>query len=219
MSSNIARELIIAAHYMGSNSLVWGNAGNASVKNNNATILISESGTMLGSLTLNQVVEAPLDGPAPKIIPRPSKELPMHQAVYRARPDIGCVVHSSPFYSMLIACSHETPSFNLFVESMYYLYDVRIVEYAHPGSTALAEAVEAHASTTNVIFLKNHGVVVYDVSVKETLARLETLEMACRMWVYAKASGISLDVLPHAVVEDFIYNSGYKATLPRGAMT
>ncbi len=216
MATDQLKDLVKAARYMGSEALVWGSAGNASIRQG-GSVWISGSGTMVGRLALSQLVKCPLEGEPSKVALRPSKELPMHQTIYQERNDVTCVLHASPFYATLIACSDESPRFNLFVESMYYLYDVRTVGYIHPGSQRLAEAVRVHATSTNVIFLKNHGVLVYDLSVKEALVRLETVELACKMWVTAKASGVHLDFVSQDQVTDFIYNSGYKSTLPRGA--
>lgn len=201
---------------MDGHGLVWGNAGNASVRVASG-LCISASGTMLGRLEADQMVEVDLAGFPRDTALKPSKELPMHQAVYRVRPDIECVIHSSPYYATLVACTSDVPPSNLFVESMYYLYDIGTVEYTHPGTENLAAAVEKQAIQANVILLRNHGVLVFDQTVNDALMRLETLELACRMWVYSRASGVQLNYLSSETVSDFIFNSGYKTTLPRGA--
>src|SRR5690606_1013797 len=76
---------------------------------------------------------------------RPSKELPLHRAVYAARPDANAVLHGAPFHATLAACSELTVPDGLFVESMYYLEKIARVPYHHPGSEALGAAVGQHA--------------------------------------------------------------------------
>lgn len=216
MVINPVHELIAATRYMDAHGLVWGNAGNASVRVANG-LWISASGTMLGRLKAHQMVEVDLAAAPRDAALRPSKELPMHQAVYRVRPDVACIIHSSPFFATLVACTTDLPPSNLFVESMYYLYDIGSVEYIHPGTGKLAAAVEKQAMRTNVVLLRNHGVLVFDNTVNEALMRLETLETACRTWIYARASGVQLNHLSPDTVSDFIFNSGYKTTVPYGS--
>ncbi|WP_276357148.1 class II aldolase/adducin family protein [Cohnella caldifontis] len=205
------RQLRETGLYMMQYGLAWGNAGNISARTGEDTYMISASGTFLGELADEDLVECRFDGtlvdPAAK---KPSKEMPMHRAVYESRPEIGAVLHASPFYSTLFACSDlELPS-DLFVETMYYLERVVRVPYCHPGSADLGEAVRRKAREANVLLLENHGVLVYDTSAKEARMALQTLETACRMWVVAQSSGARLNRLPAGVVDDFLERSGYR---------
>jgi L-fuculose-phosphate aldolase len=134
----------------------------------------------------------------------------MHQAVYEQRPEIGAVLHASPFYSTLIACSDIPLPADWFVEDMYYLERVARVSYCHPGSLALGEAVRAQAKSANILLLDNHGVLVYDTSLREALMGLHTLEMVCRMAITARGAGLELRSLPAFTVQDFLTNSGYR---------
>lgn len=212
----IRHQLQAAGRYLIENDLSWGNAGNLSARLPGAAgksdlCLITASGTHLGDLAEDDLLACPIDGNLPPNVQRkPSKELPMHTAVYAERPEINAVLHASPFYTTLVACSKvEVPS-NLFVEAMYYLERVRRVEYAHPGSLALAEGVRREARRANVLLLENHGVLVCDTSVKEALMGLHTLEIACRMLVTAGNSGIPITGVPEETVRDFLTRSGYR---------
>lgn len=215
--SGIVEQLVHAAGYMAKKNLVWGNSGNISARDKNE-LWITGSGTMISEIKEKEFVKCFVSGKHDASERKPSKELPMHQAVYQERPDIQCVLHASPFFSTLVACSEIMLESNLFVESMYYLYDIEKIDYFHPGSIKLAEAVRRKAADTNVMLLKNHGVLVYDISIREALARLETLEITSRMIICTKAGGIDLNSIDGSTVDDFIYHSGYKPILPRGAL-
>jgi L-fuculose-phosphate aldolase len=134
----------------------------------------------------------------------------MHRAIYAERPEIGAVLHASPLYGTLVACSDVVLPGDLFVEDMYYLERVARVSYCHPGSSELGEAVRAMARQANILLLENHGVLVYDTSVREALMGLHTLELACRMVVTARAAGIELRGLPPAAVSGFLNDAGYR---------
>ena len=205
------RDLQAAGRYMLENGLAWGNAGNISSRTGPQACLITASGTQLGDLAEGDLVECSWSsGEARAPSRKPSKELPMHRAVYEARPEVGAVLHASPFFSTLIACSQESLPSSWFVEDIYYLERVRRVGYFHPGSAELGEAVSKAAAEANILLLENHGVLVYDTSLREASMGLHTLEMAARMWITARSAAIQPKMLPEQVVEDFLSRSGYR---------
>ena len=209
--SDLIDQLVEAGRYLFDHQLAWGNAGNLSARTSPNRYVITASGTHLGSLGTADFVECALDGSVADVSSgKPSKETPMHAAIYAARPEVGAVLHASPFYSTMIACSDLALPNDLFVEDMYYLERVARVRYEHPGSAGLGAAVAEHAGGANVLLLEHHGVLVSDVSVREALAGLHTLELVCRMVVEARQAGITLRSLPAATVSDFLERSGYR---------
>lgn len=210
MDLNEARRgLQATGRFLLDHDLAWGNAGNISARLEPDRYLITASGTRLGELADEDLVECSLHGPMPSN-PKPSKETPMHRAIYEQRPEIGAVLHASPFYSTLVACAHISVSGNLFVEDMYYLERVERVGYFHPGSHELGEAVRSKARLANILLLENHGVLVYDISIQEALMSLQTLEMVCRMTITARSAGFELRSLPVSTVAEFLERSGYR---------
>lgn len=209
-ASEVRKQLQKTGKYLMDYELAWGNAGNISARVDEDHCLITASGTYLGELADDDFALCSLNGEPEPGGKKPSKELPMHRAVYEERPEIGAVLHASPFYSMLIACSDLNIPSNLFVETMYYLERVERVGYFHPGSDELAEAVREKAVHANVLLLENHGVLVFDTNLKEARMALQTLEMACKMLVTEQRSGIPLRPLAEETVEDFLTNAGYK---------
>src|SRR5690606_37117747 len=153
--ADLRRQLREAGQYMLANDLAWGNAGNISARLDAHTLLVTASGTHLGHLADDDLVACPVQADQPITYARkPSKEMPMHRAVYAVRPEVQAVLHASPFYSTLAACAPDlTLPGDLFVEDMYYLERVARVPYCHPGSAALGEAVRAHAAEANVLLL------------------------------------------------------------------
>ncbi|MFC5652498.1 class II aldolase/adducin family protein [Paenibacillus solisilvae] len=209
---SIRIELKKTGKYMMEYGLAWGNAGNISARTNEDRYLITASGTFLGELENSDIVECLLLGQSlEQGGKKPSKETPMHRAIYENRPDIGAVLHASPFYSTLVSCSSiEIPS-NWFVETMYYLEKVERVNYHHPGSTALGDAVAEKAKAANILLLENHGVLVYDVSIREARMALQTLEMACKMLIVSQTGKVNMNGLPRETEMDFLEKAGYKS--------
>jgi|SRR5688572_9326741 len=211
MDLNEACQLLKSAgRYLLAKDLAWGNAGNLSVRLGPERYLITASRTRLGELDDNDFVECSFDGPLPGSR-KPSKETPMHRAIYEQRPEIGAVLHASPFYSTLVACTDMELAADWFVEDMYYLERVERVGYFHPGSAELGEAVGKRSRQSNILLLDNHGVLVYDTSIQEALMGLQTLEIVCRMGIIARSAGLELRSLPASTVADFLTNSGYRS--------
>lgn len=208
-SIEVREQLRAAGQYMLDNDLAWGNAGNISARIGADRYLITASGTQLGDLAHEDFVECSMDGSFSGDR-KPSKETPMHRAIYEQRPEIGAVLHASPFYSTLIACADIQVPADLFIEDMYYLERIEHVSYFHAGSPELGEAVRLKARHANILFLDNHGVLVYDTSIQEALMGLHTLEFVCRMTITAQGAGVKLRSLSASTVTDFLENSGYR---------
>ncbi|MEH7745381.1 class II aldolase/adducin family protein [Neobacillus drentensis] len=208
---DLKRQLRETGKYMMQYDLAWGNSGNISAKTEENSFLITASGTYLGDLDLEDFAECSIEtGQGIGSGRKPSKEIPMHLAIYETRPEIGAVLHASPLYSTLVASSNiEIPS-SWFVESMYYLEKIERVPYAHPGSKELGELVREQAKKANILLLENHGVLVYDTSLKEAKMALQTLEMACRMLVISQKAGVHIQELSEEKIQSFLVDSGYK---------
>ncbi|WP_201004009.1 class II aldolase/adducin family protein [Paenibacillus glycanilyticus] len=207
---NQRQKLIAAGKYLLANQLAWGTSGNISARINDEQMIITASGTFMGNLSEEDFAEVNIVTGNTEGKRKASKETPFHLGIYRERKDVGAVLHSSPFYTTMFSCADEPILSELFIETMYYLENIAYVDYYHPGTQELADAITEQAGKANIIMMRNHGVVVYDDTIDEALMRLETLEMACRMIVTAKSAGIALKRIPDQVVKSFLEDSKYK---------
>lgn len=203
--ADAAREMARIGKWIMDKGLTWGTAGNMSVKLDADHVLVTASGTRMDALseadfTCVSLADGSMTGG------KPSKELPVHLAAYRACPWAGAVLHASPPESTRVSITGEAVRTDLFVENMYYLQRVARVGYHHPGSQGLVDAV-AHASrAANVLLLEHHGVLVYDETLQEAAVGLEILEQTCRMQRITP----DLPGLAPETVQDFLLRSGYK---------
>jgi len=209
------QKLIHTGHYLMTNQLAWGTSGNISSRVDEKTMLITASGTFMGDLKEEDFVLFDLEKEKNLSERKASKETPMHTGIYKTRPDVQAVIHSSPFYTTLFACSKEPILANLFIENFYYLENIGYVDYYHPGTRDLGEAIAEEAKKSDVIMMRNHGVVVMDSSISEAVMRIEALEMTCRMIITAKSSGVELHSLPDYKVTEFLEESLYKPRVKR----
>lgn len=211
MSTKLKQELIETGKYLLKHELAWGTSGNMSARvKDHSTMLMTASGTYMGDLKQNDFVECNVVTGEWTGDRKPSKEIPMHKAIYQQREDANVILHSSPFYTTLVSCSNEVIHSELFIETMYYLENVGYIDYHHPGSQDLGDAVYEKAALANTIMMRNHGMILFDKTFKNALMRLETLEMACRMMIEAKQAGITLNKVPERTVSEFRETGVYK---------
>lgn len=119
---------------------------------------------------------------------KPSSELPMHLAVYRARPDIQAIFHThSPWASGIISSGEDIRP--MFAEVVNDLGGVALVSYMMTSTQALAEAVAEAAKTHETLFLSNHGVVALGRTQRQAFYRCQVAEDAAKSLVAARAVG------------------------------
>ena len=121
------------------------------------------------------------DGPAP------SKEVPLHLAVHRTRPDVRAVVHLHSPYAVAAACLPVTddgtaPLPPLTPYQVMRLGEVPVAPYAPPGSAELAAGVARLAPTAAVLLLANHGSVTAGADLDAAADLAEEVEAAARLY-------------------------------------
>jgi|Deesub1362B_J571_1020462.scaffolds.fasta_scaffold08499_4 L-fuculose-phosphate aldolase len=178
--------------------------GNLSVRTGTDRVLITRSGAVLCHLTSADLLEVDLHGqPVSRTDFRPSTELPMHLAIYRARPEVGAVVHAHPSFATAFGLTGRPFPWNVLPEVIYYLGKVVSVPYATPGSQENAEQVRRYLGNHDVLLLEYHGAVTLGRTLMEAFYRMEKLEHAARTLFHASQLG-PLRPLPEWEVEKLL---------------
>ena len=107
----------------------------------------------------------------------------MHLEIYRSRPDVKAVVHAHPCFSSSFCATGRSINCCLIGESRAVLGQPVVSPYALMGTPDLARHVSQAALKSNVILLKNHGVVCLGNTLLQAFDRMEVLESAARMTV------------------------------------
>lgn len=146
------------------------------------------------------------DGP-----PLAPPELPLHQAVFAARPDVTCIVHSHAPQTLAFGAldlelrpiSHDGAVFT-----------GRLPRFTDTSNTVLdlatGEAIAAVLRDAPAVLLRNHGGVIVGQSVREAVIRAQLLERACLLQLLTSSAGQRAHYSSAADVaakRDFIYSS------------
>lgn len=163
--------------------------GNLSLRDEDGDIWITPTRVDKGSLRREDIVRVREDGKVEGLHP-PSSELPLHVAIYRARPDLRGIVHAHPVALVAFSLVHDVPNTRLFHKARSVCGEVGFAPYELPGSEALARNVEG---TFNrgfyCVILENHGVVTAGASLLEAFQRFETLEFTGKTIIKARQIG------------------------------
>jgi len=191
-----ARAAIVrACRHLSAAGLSPGSSGNVSVRVG-SRIIATPTGSSLRAVIEVELAATPADQEG---APRPTKELPLHAAMYAAHPDATAVVHLHSPYATAIAClppadSGYAPLPPLTPYRVMRLDDVPLVPYASPGSAELAAGVTAAAPGHPVLLLANHGPVVAASTLDQAIDLAEELETAAQLtFLLRQAPAVALD--------------------------
>lgn len=119
----------------------------------------------------------------------PSSEWQMHAAIYAARPDGGCIIHThADACTALASLGEKLPAFHYMVAA-FGGGDVRCAPYVTFGTRALAEAAAAAIKGRRACLLANHGMVVHGRDAAHALELAVLLETLCRQYLLARCAG------------------------------
>jgi len=154
--------------------LVTGFNGNISARVDADTILITATGTCLGYLKLTDIVSLSLTTGQVIGEGKASSERFMHTEVYKNFPEINAVVHTHPTYTNGFFLSNETLEPKTF-EAKFYLGTVKSVPQSTPSVTAM-EPVVKELKISNIVVLRNHGVVAMGKDLFYAFVLIQELE-------------------------------------------
>jgi ribulose-5-phosphate 4-epimerase/fuculose-1-phosphate aldolase len=120
---------------------------------------------------------------------RPSSEWRFHLSVYRARPDVGGVVHTHSLEATALACAHRSiPAFHYMV-AVAGGDDIPLVPYATFGTEELAALVAAGLAERDACLLANHGQLAVGRDARAALDLAREVETLAAQYVRVLAIG------------------------------
>lgn len=150
---------------------------------------ITPRGKDYGTLTGAQVVVVdadlePLEGDL-----LPSSEALLHREVYRARPDVGAVVHThSPHATALAVLGREIPPI---LDEVALLVGgaVPVADYAFSGSEELARHAVQALKDRGAVLLRHHGAVAVGPDLRHALDTALAVERCAQVYLLAHRLG------------------------------
>jgi 3-dehydro-4-phosphotetronate decarboxylase len=185
--------------------LTPGSSGNISVRLDDGGWLVTPTNASLGFLDPARLSR--LDGQGRLVSgDAPTKEIPLHTALYETRGAARAIVHLHATHSVAVSMLPEVdPRAMLPPMTAYYLMRVgatALVPYYRPGDPAVADAIRGLAGRYSSVVLANHGPVVAGESLEAAVFATEELEETAKLYLLLR--GLNPRYLSPQQVEDLV---------------
>jgi len=189
-----AEAIVRAGARLGARGLIVAAEGNLSIRLGDQ-LLVTPSGRRKDELSVEDLLLVPLDpdpaaggeaGYGQGTGPRPSSDIAVHRAVYRARPDVRAVAHAHLAASLGLTIAGERPNPDDLPETRLLLPRLPFVPLLPMGSPAIAAAVaaaltEAPEPFAMAVLQERHGAVTVGTTLDAAVDRLELVDLLCRV--------------------------------------
>ena len=176
------KTFVEACHKIVVHDLLRYSAGNLSWRWDDGLVAVSASRAWLGDISEQQVAICTLADGNCINDKTPSVESGFHFGVLRSRPDTNLVLHFQSPYATAIACGNPCNyNFNVILEIPFYIGRPAIVEYFQPGSLELSEAAISAMKESNLVILRNHGLITAGTDFRDVIQKAGFFELACQI--------------------------------------
>src|SRR5438046_4286131 len=191
--------------------LTPGSSGNITVKLDHGGWLVTPTNASLGSLDPARMSRL---GPDSKLVSgdAPTKEVPLHTALYQTRGSARAVVHLHSTHSVALSMLPEIdPRAALPPMTPYYLMKcghTALVPDYRPGDPAVADAIKGLAGKYASVLLANHGPVVSGDTLEAAVFAIEELEETAKLYLLLR--GLNPRYLSPAQAAEWVTVAGLK---------
>jgi 3-dehydro-4-phosphotetronate decarboxylase len=189
--------------------LTPGSSGNISVRLDDGGYLVTPTNASLGFLDPARLSRLDTEG---RLLSgdAPTKEVPLHSALYQTRGGARAVVHLHSTHSVAVSMLPEIdPRAVLPPLTAYYLMRcgaTALVPYYRPGDPAVAEAIKGLAGKYSSVLLANHGPVVAGDTLEAAVFATEELEETAKLYLLLR--GLNPRFLSPEQIADLVKTFG-----------
>ena len=166
--------------------LITLHAGNMSLRSGER-IWITRTGSMLGRLETEDLVETPLS-PSESPHPKASMELPVHLAIYRAT-SAQAILHAHPPFAVALSLVDDAivPADS---EGGHILGRVPVIAAANVvASREVGERASSLLQAHRAVLVRGHGSFAVGGNLEEALGITTTLEASAKILLLARGAG------------------------------
>jgi ribulose-5-phosphate 4-epimerase/fuculose-1-phosphate aldolase len=166
--------------------LTPGSSGNISLRLDDGGWLVTPTNASLGFLDPATISRLDSSG---RLVSgdAPTKEIPLHSALYETRSSARAIVHLHSTHSVAVSMLPDIdPRAVLPPMTAYYMMRVgatALVPYFRPGDPAVADAIKGLAGRYSSVLLANHGPVVAGDTLEAAVYATEELEETAKLYL------------------------------------
>ena len=208
------KAVLEAAQQMAQKGLVVGTSGNVSMRlkdpSGRELLAITPNARYYDLLDIDDIVVADFEGQNVEGELAISIEKMMHIGIYKARKKVNAIIHTHPVFGSAISVAGlEIPTI-LDDQATYIGGEIKVAEYALPGTQELVKNVLSALGPRNAVLLANHGALSVGRDMREAFTVCELVEKTAKIYLCALSLG-RVHPLPAEAAEvekayfDFIY--------------
>ncbi|MBM4343464.1 MAG: class II aldolase/adducin family protein [Deltaproteobacteria bacterium] len=171
--------------------------GNLSIRIGADRVATSPSGVHKGRLTPDHIVVVDLSG---RVVGRPGKradgqllkpssEIALHLAAYRARSDVAAVIHAHPPHAIAYTLAGGQLSETLVSEVVFACGQIATAPYTTPTTQQVPAMLGDYLRCYDVVMMPRHGSVTVGPDLDTALGRLDALEHTAGIYCMARLLG------------------------------
>ena len=144
----------------------------------------------LDEITMPNILTIDLEGAVEAGTARRHSEVYIHSEIFKARPDVNCIIHTHPTYSIALSATgrglkcYSQPG-ALFYQALGSYTDTINLIRSHAMGAGVARAL----GNGRAVLLKNHGVVVTGATIAEAVIGTIMLENGAMVQLLVEAAG------------------------------
>ena len=190
-NSKIREEICLLGASLYDRGYTHGSTGNISVQIDEGWI-VTPTNACLGRLDPDRLSVIRHDG---SLIsgPEPTKEVPLHLAMYRTRQNTGAVVHLHSCHSVALSMMEGIDTDAVLPPLTPYLVmkvgKVPLLPYFRPGDLSISDAIEQLDGRYAACLLANHGPVISGTNLESAVNAAEELEENAKLYLMLAQRG------------------------------
>lgn len=188
----LREQICLLARSLFDRGLTHGSTGNISARTGDGGLLVSPTGSSFGRLDPARLSRFDATGRLIDGDP-PTKEMPLHAALYDTRSTAGAVVHLHSCHSVALSMLPDVDADDFLPPLTPYaimqLGRVKLLPFFLPGDPAMGDAVRGLAGRRSAVMLANHGPVVAGKDVQAACNAVEELEATARLALLLRGTG------------------------------
>jgi L-fuculose-phosphate aldolase len=205
MQVHVIRAAMVAAcQEMNRSGLNQCTSGNLSVRVDEA-MLVTPTATAYDALSPDMIAsmriadeEGRFSGPR-----APSSEWRFHRDIYRARSDVGSIVHThAPYATALSMLRRNLPAAHYMIAA-FNTHEIICTDYAPYGTAELSALVVAGLGQAHGVLLGSHGMIAVGETLERAMWRAHELETLARQYILACQMGEPV-ILPKEEIDALI---------------
>jgi L-fuculose-phosphate aldolase len=156
----------------------------------------------LDEITPESILTLDLDGNIVAGTARRHSEVYIHSEIFQRRPDVHCVIHTHPPYTVALSATgrplrcYSQPAALFYKALGIYADSINLIRSDEMGA-GVAKALGPYRA----VLLKNHGVAAVGASIAEAVIGVIMLENAAMVQLIAEAAGDPAPEFPRADIE------------------